>query len=184
MLVTQYTGAAEDDGNCGPACVVALQLALGHKPHGWSHPVKDSVAAVRDRAAVTHAREHVLGLPMRSTAGTGGVSTREAARRVNAGTAINTAKAGDLADALATLWRGGVAMLTGGLTEAARWNGRQAGQVSHWVALLDYRSGKYLACDPSSRYNRLVWVSESEVTRFARAKNSHGALGNTSVCIG
>lgn len=184
VMVTQITGAAEDFGNCGPACVVALELALGHTPHGWTHSLKGSETAVKDRAAVTYARQHVLLLPMKSTQGTKGITASVFAGRINAGTAIDDARAGDLADALAAVGRGGVAMITGGLAQAAQWNGRSTGQTSHWVALLGHRNGQYLVCDPSSQWNRLVWVSKAQLTQFARAEDSTGALGDTSVHIG
>ena len=184
VMVTQITGAAEDHGNCGPACVVALQLALGHEPQGWGHALEDSAAAVKDRAAVTHARQHVLRLPMKSAQGTADVSTSALADRINAGTAISGARPGQLSEALAALRRGGVAMLSGGLTESGRWNGRSAGQTSHWVALLDHRDGRFLVGEPSSQYNRLVWVSQAQLTAFARARDAGEALGDTSVCIG
>lgn len=184
VMVTQITGATEDFGNCGPASVVALQLALGHKPHGWTHSLEGSVSAVKDRAAVTHVREHVLRLPMKSTQGTAEVSTSAVASRINAGTAITGARPGHLAEALAAVGRGGVAMLSGGLKQAALWNDRPTGQTSHWVALLEHRAGQYLVCEPSSQHNRLVWISKAQVAEFARARDSTEALGNTSVSIG
>lgn len=184
VMVTQITGAAEDFGNCGPACVVALQLALGHEPHGWTHSLKTSETAVKDRAAVKYARQQVLLLPMKSTQGTKDIKASILADRINAGTGIDNARGGRLADALAALDSGGVAMISGGLSQAARWNDRSAGQTSHWVALLDQRKGQYLVCDPSSQWNRLVWVSKARLIQFAQARDGARALGDTSVCIG
>ncbi|HZE40035.1 MAG TPA: peptidoglycan-binding protein [Stackebrandtia sp.] len=172
VLVSQAgTGLASWAHDCGPAAFVAVELRLGRKPGHWT-----SVSHRGD--AIHYARRTNLHMYNDSQ----GTSQVKGASGVTAGfhrAGVSQAKTGDFAAATKALRSGGVAMLGGDLKVAAAWNGRGTSSVSHWIALLDYKSssGKYLVSEPSSSHNKLVWVSGNQLTSFARSWGASVYIG-------
>ena len=156
-LVSQAgTGLASWAADCGPTSFLMLELRLGLKPYGWSNRA----------TAISYIRHTVLGMNdnSRGTSQIGANGIVSGFKKVGV-----TAGHGGVAEGTAAVRAGGVAMQQGKLDVAYSWQGvsKSTGEY-HWVALLDYNSanGTYLIGDPSSQYNKLVWVTQSQLTTF------------------
>lgn len=156
-LVSQAaTGLASWAADCGPTSFLMLELRLGLKPYGWSNRA----------TAISYIRHTILGMnnDSRGTSQIGVTGIVNGFRKVGV-----SAGHGGVADGTAAVRAGGVAMQQGRLDVAYSWQGvSKKTDEYHWVALLDYNSsnGTYLVGDPSSQYNKLVWVTQAQLTQF------------------
>ncbi|AXK35173.1 peptidoglycan-binding protein [Streptomyces armeniacus] len=156
--------------DCGPAAFVALQLRMGRKPGKWTD-------VAHRGGAIDYARRTVLRMT-NDTRGTGQIGDEAGVVDGFERIGVDRARTGGFDGALSAVRAGGVSMLGGDLSVCAKWNGRSTGYTLHWIALLDYSSasGEYQVADSSSKYNKLVWVTHSQLASFASAWGA-------SVCI-
>lgn len=163
VLMSQYGAGntSTQDADCGPVAFLVVQLRVGKTPTRWT--------TVANRGpAILYARRTVLGMSQDS------VGTRQIrdAYGILAGfqkVGMRNPGIGYVRDAAAAVRAGGVSMILGRLSVARSWQGKPTTSTGyHWVAVVDYRSsdGKYLISDSSHTTNRLVWVTESQMSSF------------------
>lgn len=162
VLVSQSgSGLSTWAYDCGPSAFVCLQLRLGREPGKWTD-------VAHRGAAINYARRTDLHM-YNNTRGTGQISDEVGITSGFHRIGVDRAKSGGFDAALSAVRSGGVSMLGGSLAVAAKWNGRTTSSALHWIALVNYSStsGKYQVADSSSQYNKLVWVTRSQLSAFA-----------------
>lgn len=173
VLVAQSgTGLATWKVDCGPSSFVAMELRLGRKPANWTD-------VAHRGSAITYARKTALQMsnPSQGTRQIHGVSGVVAGfHRIGESRATGAS----WTTGAAAVRSGGVAMFVGSLKVAASWNGRTAGDGGHWITIVDYSASKgYLALDPSSQYNKPVWISGTQLSKFS----SNSSIGSGAVYV-
>lgn len=171
--VPQYSSLPSWSHDCGPACLVMLELRLGMTPGRWT-----GVAA--RAGAIKYARRNVLGVS--HDRGIGGVNHVDMFVNPMRSALHLNARAATTAQACQAVRDGGVAMITGKLDVANSWQGRRSSNgTTHWVTMVDYNAstGRFAVEDPAWVENKLVWVTSDQLSAYTDA----GSAAVTAVSV-